>query len=669
MAPFDYVQTAFETQNNHHFDGIGFVFSEDDPYCGFDFDHCLNAQLAIADPRVAEFVEQLDSYTEISPGGDGLKTWLRGKLPGSRNRTGNFECYDKERFFTTTGQPWPPGSSPKPIAARQAEIEAVYHAIFQQQNTSDSKTRAGGSSASSAPLSLSDEELLEWARKAQNGAKFIALYDRGEVPGGDDSVAAAALCALLAFWTGRDSARMDALFRRSALMRGKWDRDDYRERTIEYAISQCDGIYTPPPPMPDEPEYVQAVGNTLVDEAPEEPRPLHREIPPAEPFPLEALGESGAMAAHDVQRTTQAPASICGQSILATMNLAVMGHVDIQLPHGEVKPVSEYLATIAESGARKTSADNRATTGVVEHQDDGYEDYREKYFEYKNDLEAWEKARSLITARKNGTAKDNRDRWKQELKELGEEPEPPVSNTILIGADPTYEGMHRFFREGGGVIAGQFTSEGGAFVGGHSMSDEVRLRTAAGLSLLWDGADLPRLRASEKYSVLRGRRLALHLLIQPRIAQKLFIDADLVDQGILTRILAVMPDAPAAPLFKPAGDCSTLDAFSRRVKGLLGRPFKYLEESRPREGLSPAVLVLDDNATRLWIAYHDDIQKHLAPDGCWFPIKGLARKAPEHAARLAATIAYFDRDGIEAVTADYMLKGITLMDFYLILLC
>ena len=250
---------------------------------------------------------------------------------------------------------------------------------------------------------------------------------------------------------------------------------------------------------------------------------------------------------------------------------------------------------------------------------------------------------------------------------MGERPEPPVSNTILIGADPTYEGMHRFFREGGGVIAGQFTSEGGAFVGGHSMSDDVRLRTAAGLSLLWDGVPLPRLRSSEKYSVLRGRRLSLHILIQPRIAQKLFNNPELVDQGLLTRILAVMPEAPPASdqLFKPAGDLSALDTFSSRIKALLGHPFQYLKKESPRDGLSPSPLRLDPDATCLWIAYHDDVQNQLVPGGDWYPIRGLARKAPEHAARLAATIARFDNDAIQVVTYDYMKQGITLMDFHL----
>src|SRR5262249_47590951 len=158
--------------------------------------------------------------------------------------------------------------------------------------------------------------------------------------------------------------------------------------------------------------------------------------------------------------------------------------------------------------------------GVLDYQNERQDQHRRDFFEYENDLEAWEKARSSITSeRKSKAVEQNRANWKTQLDALGEKPEPPISNTILIGADPTYEGMYRFFREGGGVVAGQFTSEGGAFVGGHSMSDEARLRTATGLSMLWDGAPLTRLRANEKHSMVRGRRLCMHILIQPRIAQ------------------------------------------------------------------------------------------------------------------------------------------------------
>jgi hypothetical protein len=55
------------------------------------------------------------------------------------------------------------------------------------------------------------------------------------------------LCGLLAFWTNRDAERMDRLFQRSALIRQKWERGDYRRRTIERAITGCKSGYTPRP--------------------------------------------------------------------------------------------------------------------------------------------------------------------------------------------------------------------------------------------------------------------------------------------------------------------------------------------------------------------------------------------------------------------------------------
>lgn len=101
-APFDYVQTAFETSGA--FDGIGFVLTATDPFTAFDFDHCLDESANITDPRVARYVAYLDSYTEISPFGRGLRVLVRAKLPAGARRAGNHECYDQGRYVTLTGR-------------------------------------------------------------------------------------------------------------------------------------------------------------------------------------------------------------------------------------------------------------------------------------------------------------------------------------------------------------------------------------------------------------------------------------------------------------------------------------------------------------------------------------------------------------------------------------
>lgn len=91
-----------------------------------------------------------------------------------------------------------------------------------------------------------DAELLRRAFAARNGEKTRRLY-AGDISmhGSDRNVADLALCTSLAFWCGPDEARIDRLFRGSGLMRDKWDRDDYRQRTIRKAVESCSEFYRP----------------------------------------------------------------------------------------------------------------------------------------------------------------------------------------------------------------------------------------------------------------------------------------------------------------------------------------------------------------------------------------------------------------------------------------
>src|SRR5438093_13031891 len=59
------------------FDGIGFVLTADDPYVGVDLDHCVNGDGAIS-AEVQQSVDDLASYTEITPSGHGLRIFVRG---------------------------------------------------------------------------------------------------------------------------------------------------------------------------------------------------------------------------------------------------------------------------------------------------------------------------------------------------------------------------------------------------------------------------------------------------------------------------------------------------------------------------------------------------------------------------------------------------------------
>ncbi len=229
-------------------DGIGFVFSEDDPFCGIDLDDCRNPETGALAPWAAEDVAALKSYTEVSPSGTGLKVFIRGNLPPGGNKSGHHELYDSHRFFTMTGDRLP--SAPPTVEERQAELEALHARLFpaKEPRRPTPSPNGNGKSHGGCP---DDQELLERARKAKNGARFAALW------GGDDagydsaSEGDLALCNMLAFWTGRDAHRVDALFRQSGRMRPKWDEVHYADgrtygqATVEKAVADCQETYQP----------------------------------------------------------------------------------------------------------------------------------------------------------------------------------------------------------------------------------------------------------------------------------------------------------------------------------------------------------------------------------------------------------------------------------------
>ncbi len=86
-------------------DGIGFVLTERDPFAGVDLDHCLDASGVVA-PWAARIVALLDSYTEVTPSGTGLRVLVRGTLPPGGRKRGDIEMYDRRRFLTVTGHVW-----------------------------------------------------------------------------------------------------------------------------------------------------------------------------------------------------------------------------------------------------------------------------------------------------------------------------------------------------------------------------------------------------------------------------------------------------------------------------------------------------------------------------------------------------------------------------------
>src|SRR5215217_2839291 len=222
--------------------GVGFVFTPEDDLCGVDLDGCLDRLTGEIEPWAWTIIKELDSYTEISPSGTGVHVLLRATLPEDRNRKGRFEAYDRGRYFTVTGEHL--AGTPQAIEGRQEELRAVVRRMFGEESANGHAKPV----AATEPLDngLSDSEVIQKALAASNRARFSRLWN-GDTSGyGSNSEADLALCGMLAFWTGGDASRIDTLFRQSGHYRKKWDRNDYRNRTITEALSGKTEFYEVP---------------------------------------------------------------------------------------------------------------------------------------------------------------------------------------------------------------------------------------------------------------------------------------------------------------------------------------------------------------------------------------------------------------------------------------
>jgi len=391
----------------------------------------------------------------------------------------------------------------------------------------------------------------------------------------------------------------------------------------------------------------------------EGPLPLFPPLPPAAPYPLASLGEL-SRAAEAIARKVQVPPAIAAQSVLAVAALAAQAHADVLLPFGQTRPLSLYFATVIGSGDRKTSADNEAMRPVAKREALLREDYTDALKEWKVLEAAWgAEKRKIETDKKSGL-----DERRAHLTTLGDAPVKPLA-PLLTMSDLTLDGLTKTWANAHPAL-GVFTSEGGTFTAGHGMSEENRLRTAAALSEVWDGKPLKRIRALDGVTILCGRRLSMHIMIQPDAASGFLSSRVLRDQGLLSRILVAAPESIAGTRFyreNEASDDAAIAAFGARVCCILEAPAP-LADNAPNE-LAPHSVPLSTGAGAIWRDFFNHVESQSGIAGGLSAIRDFASKAAEHAARLAGVLTIFGNLDAVEIAAPAMENAAMLMNWYL----
>ena len=237
--------------------GVGFVLTENDPFFCLDIDDCLGPDNQWS-PLSQQLIQQLPgAAVEVSHSGRGLHIWGTSRpmpLHGCRNVKRGIELYSAKQFIAL-GRSDANGDAETDCTATLKAFVATYF-------SATTKAAGPGEIAWTAPPCegwagyTDDDELINAALNARpspaavldDGVTFRDLWEANANALGkkwphpensyDTSSADASLAQRLAFWTGKDCARIERLMWRSELIRDKWAREDYLRRTILKAVSQ-----------------------------------------------------------------------------------------------------------------------------------------------------------------------------------------------------------------------------------------------------------------------------------------------------------------------------------------------------------------------------------------------------------------------------------------------
>jgi 5S rRNA maturation endonuclease (ribonuclease M5) len=393
-----------------------------------------------------------------------------------------------------------------------------------------------------------------------------------------------------------------------------------------------------------------------------QPDPLRAPLPPAQPYPVDSLGNVLGKAAKALNETIKAPLAVCCQSILASASLAAQGHFDVELPWGEKKPLSLYLLTVAESGERKSGVDDVVLGAAKMQERQDMKKYASKIDAYENDLaqcKAKAEAKNKPNSQTSGISKissvDN------------SEPKPvaPLMPLRFV-TDPTVEGLYKLLAIGQPNV-GLFSDEGGLLIGGHALNNDNALKTMARWCKLWDGSPFDRVRAGDGSGILYGRRMAMHQMAQPDVMTTLLSNRMANGQGFLAQCLVAWPESTIGSRhiesFEWPGNREEVKRLFKELKTLL--------EAEPKTGtseqeLTPVALTLDQDAKQLAVASANQFETLMQKGSDLSEVKDRAAKALENACRIAGVLAVIENGlATRSIAKEHLVRGLVIVQWYL----
>lgn len=399
------------------------------------------------------------------------------------------------------------------------------------------------------------------------------------------------------------------------------------------------------------------------------PQFLENEMDEQAPYPLDSLPGIIRDAVQEYAQYGQQPMSLIAGSALSATSFACQHLANVKRDAINIGPISLNMLIIAESGERKTSADNVFSRSIREWVDATRMDYSRKFKEASAQQEVWEiktKAcrETIKAATKDASKIKDSEMAEMELEKLcvtkPKHSKPPTIlysdvNAASLGQDLTDNYPS----------AALWSAEGMVFAGSAGMNKDNIIPMLGLLNTLWDNGEYENTRKLVDSVKIKGARLTVSLMMQNIIFEQMSQSRNCVARGSgnLARFLISRPTSTIGfrPYREPAEERPYMDVFNARITELLNSPFNRDENGR----LAPGCLEMADDAKAAWVEFFDRVELNLKESEEYGTVRDFGSKSAENAARLAAIFHIMEHGPTGEIGAKAVTSACTLMQWYL----
>lgn len=380
-------------------------------------------------------------------------------------------------------------------------------------------------------------------------------------------------------------------------------------------------------------------------------------LPPK--YPLDEFLVVVRDAGHELVRNVQAPDALIGMALVNAISMSCQGLIDVRLPTGHVRPVTQNLLLVAESGERKSTVASLLLAPFREADRQAAASHKLNTDQYRAELGSWE-AKSKGMRRAISTAA-SKCKPTAELEALLLEhnrlkPGEPRLRYFLredITAKAVMEAL-----QGDGESIAITTDEG------HMLFKSEAMGNLGLLNRLWDSPEvLPRDRAEHEYLLAMNPRVSMSIMTQ-HAPLKAFLEkrgSIARGSGHWARYLVGWPRSTMGyrEVFASEPVWEHLSIFHARVRILLAEYCAMIESGK----VERKIIGFTFDAKARWIELAGQTEWMLREGEYLSDINDFASKVMEILARLAAAMHYFSGE-LGDITLDTLERAFAIVRWH-----